>query len=279
MPSLLHVSASPRGTASESLAIARTFLDALRDERPEVTIDTFDLWDGSLPEFGAASAATKMAVFAGQAPSGDQAAAWQAAERTFRRLAGADYYLFSVPMWNHGIPYILKQFIDVVSQPGMVFAFDAEHGYTGLLTGKRAVVVYTSAVYGTGRPATCTTAAALSSLSRNDGSTSCARYSKNLTASNSKRAPAVGAPASGSDSGGTGQLRSPSTPSTSRLVARIDMAGQAPSNCPARSATAEARCSQLSKTISTARSPTCSAIAATASRPGQSGTPVWRAIT
>jgi FMN-dependent NADH-azoreductase len=153
MPSLLHVSASPRGAASESLAIARTFLNALRDERPEVTIDTLDLWDGSLPEFGPAAAAAKMAVFAGQVPSGDQAAAWQAAERTFRRLAGADYYLFSVPMWNHGIPYILKQFIDVVSQPGMVFTFDAEHGYTGLLTGRRAVVVYTSAVYGTGRPA------------------------------------------------------------------------------------------------------------------------------
>jgi len=153
MPSLLHVSASPRGAASESLAIARTFLNALRDERPEVTIDTFDLWDGSLPEFGPAAAAAKMAVFAGQVPSGDQPAAWQAAERTFRRLAGADYYLFSVPMWNHGIPYILKQFIDVVSQPGMVFSFDAEHGYTGLLTGRRAVVVYTSAVYGTERPA------------------------------------------------------------------------------------------------------------------------------
>lgn len=153
MPSLLHVSASPRGAASESLAIARTFLDALRDERPEVTIGTFDLWDGSLPEFGPAAAAAKMAVFAGQAPTGDQAAAWKAAERTFRRLAGADYYLFSVPMWNHGIPYILKQVIDVVSQPGMVFAFDAEHGYTGLLTGKRAVVVYTSAVYGAGHPA------------------------------------------------------------------------------------------------------------------------------
>jgi FMN-dependent NADH-azoreductase len=153
MPTLLHVSASPRGAASESLAIARTFLDALRDERPEVAIDTFDLWDGSLPEFGPAAAAAKMTVFAGQLPSGEQAAAWQVAERTFRRLAGADYYLFSVPMWNHGIPYVLKQFIDVVSQPGMVFTFDAGHGYTGLLTGKRAVVVYTSAVYGTGRPA------------------------------------------------------------------------------------------------------------------------------
>ena len=153
MPSLLHISASPRGAESESLAIARTFLDVLADSRPEVTVDTFDLWDGSLPEFGPAAAAAKMSVFAGQAPAGAQATAWQAAERTFGRFAAADYYLFSVPMWNHGIPYVLKQFIDVVSQPGMVFSFDPEHGYTGLLTGRRAVVVYTSAVYGTGRPA------------------------------------------------------------------------------------------------------------------------------
>ena len=153
MTSLLHISASPRGAESESLAIARTFLDVLADSRPEVTVDTFDLWDGSLPQFGPAAAAAKMSVFAGQVPTGDQAAAWQAAERTFGRFAAADHYLFSVPMWNHGIPYVLKQLIDVVSQPGMVFSFDPEHGYTGLLTGRRAVVVYTSAVYGTGRPA------------------------------------------------------------------------------------------------------------------------------
>jgi len=153
MPKLLHVSASPRGTQSESLAIAATFLDALRDRRPDIAVEGFDLWDGSLPSFGPAAAAAKMAVFAGQAPAGEQAAAWQAAQRTFRRFAAADYYLFSVPMWNHGIPYVLKQFIDVVSQPGMIFSFDPEHGYTGLLAGKRAAVVYTSAVYGPGRPA------------------------------------------------------------------------------------------------------------------------------
>ena len=153
MPTLLHISASPRGPESESLAIAASFLDALREERPDIATATFDLWDGTLPAFGPAAAAAKMAVFAGQRPAGEQAAAWQAVTSTFARFAAADYYLFSVPMWNHGIPYVLKQFIDVVSQPGMVFSFDPEHGYTGLLTGRRAVVVYTSAVYGTGRPA------------------------------------------------------------------------------------------------------------------------------
>ncbi|HEX9520936.1 MAG TPA: NAD(P)H-dependent oxidoreductase, partial [Streptosporangiaceae bacterium] len=138
MPSLLHISASPRGARSESLAIARTFLDALRDRSSDITIDTFDLWDGTLPSFGPQAAAAKMSVFSGQQPTGEEAAAWQAAERMFRRFAAADFYLFSVPMWNHGIPYILKQFIDVVSQPGMIFRFDPQNGYTGLLAGKRA---------------------------------------------------------------------------------------------------------------------------------------------
>jgi FMN-dependent NADH-azoreductase len=151
MTKLLHVSSSPRGERSESLALARTFLDAFRDTHPDAEIDEFDLWDGTLPPFGPDAAAAKMAIFAGEEPQGAAAAAWAAATATFRRFAAADRYLFSVPMWNHGVPYILKQFIDVVSQPGLVFGFDPERGYTGLLTGKRAAVIYTSAVYGDGR--------------------------------------------------------------------------------------------------------------------------------
>ncbi len=151
MTTLLHISASPRGAKSESLAISETFLSAYRETHPDNDIQTWDLWDGSLPEFGPAAAHAKMAVFAGADPMGDEAAAWRAAGEAFDRFAAADEYLFSVPMWNAGIPYILKQFIDVVSQPGMVFGFDGEHGYTGLVTGRKAAVVYTSAVYGEGR--------------------------------------------------------------------------------------------------------------------------------
>jgi FMN-dependent NADH-azoreductase len=148
---LLHISASPRGPRSESLALASTFLDVHRDVHPEVSIETFDLWDGTLPAFGPAAAGAKMTVFAGQEPTGEQAAAWRGAREVFERFDAADQYLFSVPMWNHGVPYILKQFIDVVSQPGMVFDFDPEGGYTGLLTAKKAMVIYTSAVYGDDR--------------------------------------------------------------------------------------------------------------------------------
>lgn len=148
MRKLLHVSASPRGPRSESLAIAGTFLDAFRETHAGVEVETWDLWDGSLPAFGPEAAAAKMEVFAGGSPTGT---AWQAAGDAFHRFADADAYLFSVPMWNAGVPYILKQLIDVISQPGMVFSFDPVEGYTGLLTGRRAAVVYTGAVYGPGR--------------------------------------------------------------------------------------------------------------------------------
>jgi FMN-dependent NADH-azoreductase len=151
MTTLLHLSSSPRRADSESLALAATFLESFRAANPEVAVETWDLWDGSLPEFGPEGVGAKMRTFAGQRPVGAQQAAWDRARRAFERFDAADRYLFTVPMWNAGVPYILKQFIDVISQPGMVFGFDPEGGYTGLLEGKRAAVIYTSGVYGPGR--------------------------------------------------------------------------------------------------------------------------------
>ncbi|ASO22658.1 FMN-dependent NADH-azoreductase [Actinoalloteichus hoggarensis] len=152
MADLLHISASPRGGASRSLALASGFTEAYQDAHPDAHVLRWDLWDGSLPEFGPAAAHAKMANLAGDPLTPDQESAYQKVRDAFARFDAVDRYLFSVPMWNGTVPYILKQFIDVVSQPGLVFEFDPETGYTGLLTGKKAVVLYTSAVWAPGRP-------------------------------------------------------------------------------------------------------------------------------
>lgn len=148
MNRLLHISASPRGAASESLGIADAFVEAYRDAHPGHEIEHWDLWDGSLPDFSVGARA-KMTVFSGAEPAGEEADAWRAAERVFERFDSADRLLFSVPMWNASIPYVLKQFIDVVSQPGWIFDVDAVSGYRHLLAGrgKRVAVAYTSAVW------------------------------------------------------------------------------------------------------------------------------------
>jgi FMN-dependent NADH-azoreductase len=150
MTRLLHISSSPRGGASESLGIADAFLDAYRTAHPGHEIDTWDLWDGSLPDFGPAAAGAKMTIFGGDTPEHEQALAWRRARDAFERFDAADRLLFSVPMWNAGVPYVLKQLIDVISQPGMIFGVDPQAGYSHLLEGrgKKAAVIYTSAVWG-----------------------------------------------------------------------------------------------------------------------------------
>jgi FMN-dependent NADH-azoreductase len=146
MTTLLHVSSSPRGDYSDSLRIASALLAAYRREHPDTTIDALDLFDGSLPAFGRNAAEAKLARLHGQPLTEDQANQWAVAHAVFDRFAAADLYLFNIPMWNNGIPYALKQWIDIISQPGWTFDID-ENGYHGLISGKSAAVVYTSGTY------------------------------------------------------------------------------------------------------------------------------------
>ena len=152
MTTLLHVSASPRGTSSDSLTLADAFLDTHRQAYPDVIVEHLDLFDGTLPTFGELAAGAKMAAFGGGEPSAEQQGEWNAARAVFDRFAAADEYLFSVPMWNAGVPYVLKQWIDIISQPGWLFGFTPEAGYSGLIVDKKAAVIYTSGVYAPGAP-------------------------------------------------------------------------------------------------------------------------------
>src|SRR6478735_6036060 len=152
MTKLLYVNSSPRGEHSESRALAITFLEAYKAARPDLDVELLDLWTEPLPVYGGKGVEAKMSVFTGQEPTGEAGEAWAAVRRLADRFHAADEYLFTVPMWNHGVPWVLKHLIDTISQPGMVFGFDPERGYTGLLTGRRAMVVFTSAVYGPGAP-------------------------------------------------------------------------------------------------------------------------------
>ena len=70
MTNILHISSSPRGDLSESIALADAFLTGLAETRPDVDVEHWDLWDGTLPEFGPDYARAKMTVFAGQEPTG-----------------------------------------------------------------------------------------------------------------------------------------------------------------------------------------------------------------
>ena len=142
MAKLLYIESSPRKSRSKSIEVATTFLETYKEVHPDHTIETLDLWDTELPEFDGYTIDAKYQVLHGQGHDANQAKAWQAVVDVCDRFKSADKYLFSVPMWNFGIPYKLKHFIDVLAQPGQTFSFDPATGYSGMVTGKPVAVVY-----------------------------------------------------------------------------------------------------------------------------------------
>lgn len=142
---LLHIQSSPRGQRSHSQATAQAFVDAYREAHPGHVVESLDLWSAELPSFDGAALQAKYAVMGGTPHSADQARAWAGVRRVIEHFKSFDKFVLSVPMWNFGVPYRLKHYIDLIAQPGETFGWSAERGYFGLVEGRKAVVVHASA--------------------------------------------------------------------------------------------------------------------------------------
>ncbi len=142
MSNVLYIQASPRGERSKSIAVADAFLDAYRAAHPDDNVSTLNLFQADLMPFSGLALDAKYAILHGQEHTPEQLAAWRATEEIIAGFTWADKYVLAVPMWNFGIPYRLKQYLDIIVQPTYTFAYSPEDGYTGLLTGKRAFIAY-----------------------------------------------------------------------------------------------------------------------------------------
>jgi FMN-dependent NADH-azoreductase len=142
MARLLYIEASPRKDRSASIKVARSFVEEYKKTHSKDSVDTLDLWKTELPSFDGDTINAKYAILHGEQHTESQKKAWKAVENTIANFKNADKYVISLPMWNFGIPYKLKHFIDVLVQPGYTFSFSPSEGYKGLVTGKPAVLIY-----------------------------------------------------------------------------------------------------------------------------------------
>jgi FMN-dependent NADH-azoreductase len=152
MTKLLYIQASPRGKESKSAQVAEAYLAALRVTNPDLEVDSFSVWDTDLPVFDGNKVAAKINVMTGQDHNAVQKTAWDQIVEIAGRFISADRYLFAVPMWNSGIPYQLKHYIDVIHQPGLLWGLKPETGYFGLLENKHATLVLTAGAYAESLP-------------------------------------------------------------------------------------------------------------------------------
>lgn len=141
MSRLLYIESSPRKKRSASIEVAHTFLNDYREIHPTDEVVTLDLWHTDIPSFDGDVIDSKYAILHNRAHTEAQRKAWRAVEQTITDFKNADKYVFSLPMWNFGIPYKLKHYIDVIVQPGYTFTYSPEEGYKGLIVHKPALLI------------------------------------------------------------------------------------------------------------------------------------------
>lgn len=144
MAKLLHIQGSPRGNRSRSNNIVEKFISTYKTKNDKDDVELLDVWASPLPDFDGAMLDAKYAVISGDNETDEQKSAWSEVQQLFDQFNSADKYLITVPMWNFGIPYRLKQYIDIITQPGMAWSYSPEESYKGLLKNKSVVVIYTS---------------------------------------------------------------------------------------------------------------------------------------
>lgn len=154
MSKVLYIQASPRGERSKSIGAAEAFITEYCKHHPDDKIERLDLFKADLPTFDGLAVQAKYTILHGKKHTDAELKAWKRIEQIIAHFKSADKYVVAVPMWNFGIPYRLKQYIDILVQPGYTFSYSPEEGYKGLVTGRPMFVAYArGGVYAAGTEA------------------------------------------------------------------------------------------------------------------------------
>jgi len=137
---VLVIASSPMGPNSATNNVGKAFIEAYSKQFPNDGVRILDI-SGGLPAFSAARVQSKFKLFGGDAAVVAGDAEWKATQQIIDEFKTADKYVFLTPMWNFGLPYTLKLYLDHLVQPALTFGMP---NMNGLVTGKPAMVIRAS---------------------------------------------------------------------------------------------------------------------------------------
>lgn len=140
MNKLLHITVTPRGPESRTLKVTESFLEVFKSKYPECHVEGINLFEEKLPELTVKRVDGKYMLLSGKDLSGDFQESWKEIVSVIEKFLSADAYLISTPMWNFGIPYHLKHYIDIILQPKYLFKY-TPNGPEGLVKNKKMIII------------------------------------------------------------------------------------------------------------------------------------------
>lgn len=138
MTHVLHIDTSPRLERSHSRSLAREFLEQWKTHHPEATITHRDLARHPVPYIDDTWVIAKFTSADEYTP--ELATAIALSDELIDEFLAADCYVLSTPMYNFGIPAVLKSYIDYIVRPTRTFAATGS-GFKGLVTDKKMLLV------------------------------------------------------------------------------------------------------------------------------------------
>ncbi|MFC3031548.1 FMN-dependent NADH-azoreductase [Pseudoalteromonas fenneropenaei] len=155
MKNILHIDASARKADREIAAhnsisrqLGQKFITRWMSLSHQTKVCYRDLYQEPIPFIDADWIA---AVFAKPAPSETQQQHLDLSDRLIAEVAAADLIVITTPMYNYGMPAILKAWFDQVIRVNKTFSFDLARGdypLEPILTGKTLVLLTSSGEFG-----------------------------------------------------------------------------------------------------------------------------------
>jgi FMN-dependent NADH-azoreductase len=141
MTTLLHILAHPHAETSLTTRISNAFLDAYREAHPGNGVEEINLYHEQVSFLGTAHLGAMSKHEHPEAMTAEERVAWAEIRRHLDPFCAASHYLVTAPMWNLGVPAILKAYIDQILQPGYTFQYTGPGMTEGMCQGKRMVIV------------------------------------------------------------------------------------------------------------------------------------------
>ncbi len=137
MTTLLQINSSIFSAGGQSSRLADEFVAAWRASHPESEVIVRDLANAAVPHLDA----ERFGAFI--AKPDERTAAQRVivdfSDALIDELKRADVIVLGLPMYNFGVPSMLKAYFDHVARAGVTFQY-TEKGPVGLLTGKKVYV-------------------------------------------------------------------------------------------------------------------------------------------
>ena len=140
MKTLLQLKTSLFSDHGESSRLSNRFVEQWRARNPVSRVMVRDLALDPVPHLDAA--AFKAFLTKAEARTAEQARVVSYSDALIEELKLADEIVIGLPMYNFGVPSILKAYIDHIARAGVTFRYTPA-GPVGLLTGKKVYVFAT----------------------------------------------------------------------------------------------------------------------------------------